>query len=157
MFSAPEDEEGPSSTSDPEETDGDDAELQAATQHLTQDFLCQVIQAEEGQGKKAENGDCCQEVGPEKEGAGSLLQVPPLPAILGKLPSAASLGLQETFQTFDKSETDGKPEGSVCTVTSSRGHCYITVRYHLLSVFQTTRHRVESWIWKVLTIRRLTR
>ncbi|XP_072218166.1 BRF1 general transcription factor IIIB subunit b [Leuresthes tenuis] len=106
---APEDEEGPSSTSDPDETDGDDAELQAATQHLTQDFLCQVIQ-EEGQGKKAENGDRSQEVGPEKEGAGSLRQVAPLPAILGRLPSAASLGLQETFQTFDKSETDGKPE-----------------------------------------------
>ncbi|KAM4522087.1 transcription factor IIIB 90 kDa subunit-like [Odontesthes bonariensis] len=127
---APEDEEGPSSTSDPEEPEGDDAELQAATQHLTQDFLCEVMQEEEGRGKKAENGGCSQEVGPEEEGrgkkaenggcgqevgpqeegAGSLRQLPPLPSILGTLPSAASLQLQETFQTFDKPQTDGKPE-----------------------------------------------
>uniref|UniRef100_A0A4W6EI34 Transcription factor IIIB 90 kDa subunit n=1 Tax=Lates calcarifer TaxID=8187 RepID=A0A4W6EI34_LATCA len=76
----------------------EDAELQAATQHLTQDFLCQVIQEEEEEGRANKTGDGEQEVGPEKEGVGPQRQVAPLAVILGKLPS--SLDLQQTFQTF---------------------------------------------------------
>lgn len=81
-------------------------ELQAATQQLTQDFLCQVIQEEEGWGKKTD--DSGQEAGSDKEGEGSLRQAAPLAAILGKLPSAASLGLQQTFEESGGSE---KPDG----------------------------------------------
>lgn len=88
-------------TSDPEEPEVGEDELQAAAQQLTQDFLCQVIQEEEGQGKKTDDNE--QE---EKEGAGSLRQAAPLAAILGKLPSAASLGLQQTFE-----ESSDKPDG----------------------------------------------
>ncbi|XP_008297140.1 transcription factor IIIB 90 kDa subunit [Stegastes partitus] len=104
----PEEQEVLSSVSEPEETEAEDAELEAATQHLTQDFLCQVIQEEEGLGKKTD--DCEQKAGPENEGAGSHRQVAPLAAILGKLPSAASLGLQQSFQTVDESETGEKPD-----------------------------------------------
>ncbi|KAM9338917.1 transcription factor IIIB 90 kDa subunit-like [Symphorus nematophorus] len=95
----PEDTEVLSLTSDPEELEVEDDELQAAAQHLTQDFLCQVIQEEE-RGKKTDDNEG-QEAGPDMEGAGPQRQVAPLTAILGKLPSAASLGLQ---QTFDESE-----------------------------------------------------
>ncbi|GAA6227682.1 transcription factor IIIB 90 kDa subunit-like [Lates japonicus] len=102
----PEDVEVLSSVSEPEEPEVEDAELQAATQHLTQDFLCQVIQEEEGRANKTGDGE--QEVGPEKEGAGPQRQVAPLAVILGKLPS--SLDLQQTFQTFNKSETCHKPD-----------------------------------------------
>uniref|UniRef100_A0A3Q1GAN5 B-related factor 1 n=1 Tax=Acanthochromis polyacanthus TaxID=80966 RepID=A0A3Q1GAN5_9TELE len=83
-----------SAVSQPE---AEDAELQAATQHLTQDFLCQVIQEEEGLGKKTDN--CEQEAGLENNGLGSHRQAAPLAVILGKMPSAASLSLQQTFQT----------------------------------------------------------
>uniref|UniRef100_A0A3B4ZBL5 B-related factor 1 n=1 Tax=Stegastes partitus TaxID=144197 RepID=A0A3B4ZBL5_9TELE len=100
----------------PEETEAEDAELEAATQHLTQDFLCQVIQEEEGLGKKTD--DCEQKAGPENEGAGSHRQVAPLAAILGKLPSAASLGLQQSFQTVDESETGEKPDVSSSLIDS---------------------------------------
>ncbi|XP_042358824.1 BRF1 RNA polymerase III transcription initiation factor subunit b isoform X6 [Plectropomus leopardus] len=104
----PEDVEILSSTSEPEPPEVDDAELQAAAQHLTQDFLCQVIQEEEGRGKKTEDSE--QEAGPDTEGAGHQRQAAPLAAILGKLPSAASLGLQQTFQTFNESESGEKPD-----------------------------------------------
>uniref|UniRef100_A0A3Q1C2G0 Transcription factor IIIB 90 kDa subunit n=1 Tax=Amphiprion ocellaris TaxID=80972 RepID=A0A3Q1C2G0_AMPOC len=91
------------------QTEAEDAELQAATQHLTQDFLCQVIQEEEeGLGKKTD--DCEREAGLENKGVGSHRQAAPLAVILGKLPSAASLSLQQTFQTVDDSETGEKPD-----------------------------------------------
>ncbi|XP_042358819.1 BRF1 RNA polymerase III transcription initiation factor subunit b isoform X2 [Plectropomus leopardus] len=108
LVSDPEDVEILSSTSEPEPPEVDDAELQAAAQHLTQDFLCQVIQEEEGRGKKTEDSE--QEAGPDTEGAGHQRQAAPLAAILGKLPSAASLGLQQTFQTFNESESGEKPD-----------------------------------------------
>ncbi|XP_071323708.1 transcription factor IIIB 90 kDa subunit-like isoform X2 [Trachinotus anak] len=104
----PEDVEVLSTTSEPEELEVEDAELQAATQHLTQDFLCQVIQEEEGQDKTTDDRN--QESGPKKEDVGPQRQVPPLAVILGKLPSTASLDLQETFQTFNKAETGQKPD-----------------------------------------------
>ncbi|XP_022068099.1 BRF1 RNA polymerase III transcription initiation factor subunit b [Acanthochromis polyacanthus] len=105
----PEHEEVLSSASEPEQPEAEDAELQAATQHLTQDFLCQVIQEEEGLGKKTDN--CEQEAGLENNGLGSHRQAAPLAVILGKMPSAASLSLQQTFQTVDDSETGEKPDG----------------------------------------------
>ncbi|XP_038161315.1 BRF1 RNA polymerase III transcription initiation factor subunit b [Cyprinodon tularosa] len=104
----PEEEEVPSSTSDLEE-EREDADLQAATQRLTQDFLSQVIQEEEGQEKRTLEVVYDQEVAPE-EGAGLRPQVPSLASILGRLPSAASLGLHETFNTFDESEPSEKPD-----------------------------------------------
>ncbi|XP_017293758.1 BRF1 RNA polymerase III transcription initiation factor subunit b isoform X2 [Kryptolebias marmoratus] len=105
---APEEEEVLSSTSDPEETE--ETEMQATTQHLTQDFLCQVIQEEEGQGKTADEGFCDQETEPETLGTTTRPQVTPLSVILGKLPSAARLGLQESFHTFAGSETGEVPQ-----------------------------------------------
>ncbi|XP_045916222.1 transcription factor IIIB 90 kDa subunit-like [Micropterus dolomieu] len=99
----PEDAEVLSSTSEPEEPEVEDDELQAAAQHLTQDFLCQVIQEEGGRGKNTDGGEL--EGGPEKEGAQR--QAAPLAAILGKLPSSSCLGLQ---QTLDESEAGEKPD-----------------------------------------------
>lgn len=118
LFSDPQDEE--SLTSDPEELEVED-ELQAATQHLTQDFLCHVIQEEEGRGKKPEDSVGEKEVGPDNEGEGPPRQTAPLAVILGKLPRAASLGLQETFHPFSKLETDTQPDGKNrnTSVTSS--------------------------------------
>uniref|UniRef100_A0A3P9CCZ9 Transcription factor IIIB 90 kDa subunit n=2 Tax=Haplochromini TaxID=319058 RepID=A0A3P9CCZ9_9CICH len=72
--------------SEPEEVESEDVELQAATHHLTEDFLCQVIQEEEVRGMK---GDPVAE--PEKESMGPHRQAASLTSILGKLPSAASL------------------------------------------------------------------
>ncbi|XP_073348721.1 BRF1 general transcription factor IIIB subunit b [Pagrus major] len=100
----PEDAEVLSLNSDPEEPEVEDNELRVATQQLTQDFLCQVIQEEEGRGKKKDDSD--KEPGSEKDGVGSR-QAAPLAVILGKLPSATSLGLQ---QTFDESETSEKQD-----------------------------------------------
>ncbi|XP_078145988.1 transcription factor IIIB 90 kDa subunit isoform X2 [Centroberyx gerrardi] len=97
----PQEDEALSSTSDPVELEGEDAELQAAAQHMTQDFLCQVIQEEEG--KKP---DAASE--PEAEGAETRRRPAPLTSILGKLPSAASLDLQQTFHTFQQSAADDK-------------------------------------------------
>nr|XP_046229525.1 transcription factor IIIB 90 kDa subunit-like isoform X2 [Scatophagus argus] len=102
----PEDAEVLSLTSDPEEPEVEEDELQVAAQKLTQDFLCQVIQEEEGRGKKTD--DSGQEAGSDGEEAGPQRQGAPLAAILGKLPSAASLGLQ---QTYDELETYEQSEG----------------------------------------------
>ncbi|XP_039981116.1 BRF1 RNA polymerase III transcription initiation factor subunit b isoform X4 [Xiphias gladius] len=104
----PEDVDGLSSTSEPEEPEVEDAELQATTQHLTQDFLCQVIQEEDVRGKKTD--DSKQEEETEKEVAGPQRLLAPLAVILGKLPSTPGLNLQQTFQTFNKSETGRKPD-----------------------------------------------
>ncbi|XP_053301314.1 BRF1 RNA polymerase III transcription initiation factor subunit b isoform X2 [Pleuronectes platessa] len=105
----PEEAEGLSVTSEAEEPEVEDAELQAATQHLTQDFLCQVIQEEEGRDKRT--GDSKHEAGPEKDGLGPQRQVPPLAVILGKLTSSCSIDLQPTLQSFRESEAGHKPDG----------------------------------------------
>ncbi|XP_027896738.1 transcription factor IIIB 90 kDa subunit-like isoform X1 [Xiphophorus couchianus] len=94
----PEDEDALSSPADPEDKEGDDAALQAAAQRLTQDFLRQVIQEEEGGGAPQEA---------ETEGAGRPAQGAPLASILGN----ASLGLQESFHTFEPPEPDQNPDG----------------------------------------------
>ncbi|KAM3603550.1 uncharacterized protein V6R79_024549 [Siganus canaliculatus] len=99
----PESAESSSVVCDQEEPGVEEEELKAATQQLTQDFLCQVIQEEEGRGKED-----VQKVGPEKEEAEPQRQAAPLAAILGKLPGAATLGLQ---QASDESETDVQSEG----------------------------------------------
>ncbi|TNN44786.1 Transcription factor IIIB subunit [Liparis tanakae] len=83
-------------TSEPAVQEVKDPDLQAAAQHLTQDFLCEVIQEEEGRG--------------QTEGAGPHRQAAPLAAILGSLPSVASLSLQQTFQTFTGSEEGEDPD-----------------------------------------------
>lgn len=88
-------------TSDPTEPED---EVQAAAQKLTRDFLCHVIQAEEGRGKKAEDGNL------RKETVESVRQGPPLGAILGNLTSAASLDLQQ-----DLEESAAEPEGETRT------------------------------------------
>lgn len=106
MFSDPEDAEVLSSTSEPEEPEVEEAEFQAATQHLTQDYLCQMIQEEEGW--KKTTPDSKQVLGLEGRGVGLQRQPAPLAAILGKLPGTTSMDLQ---QTFNKSETSGKPDG----------------------------------------------
>lgn len=93
-------------TSDPEEPEVEDKELRVATQQLTQDFLCQVIQEEEGRGKKKDDSN--KEPGSEKDVEGSQRQATPLAVILGKLPTATSLGLQPTC---DESETSEKQDG----------------------------------------------
>ncbi|XP_013878078.1 transcription factor IIIB 90 kDa subunit isoform X2 [Austrofundulus limnaeus] len=105
---APEEEEVLSSASDPEEME--ETELRAATQQLAQDFLCQVIQEEEGQGKTADEGFCEQEVEPEKFGTRTHAQVTPLSIILGKLPGQSRPGLQESLQFLDESETGLKAD-----------------------------------------------
>ncbi|KAM4633581.1 transcription factor IIIB 90 kDa subunit isoform 1-T2 [Polymixia lowei] len=90
-------EEGLTLTSDPTELEGEEAELQAAAQHLTQDFLCQVLQeeAEEEEGRQPE----------------SILEPESQPHL--QPPSLASiLGLGHTIQqhvTQDK-EPDEDPE-----------------------------------------------
>ncbi|CAN9508005.1 unnamed protein product [Ophioblennius macclurei] len=89
----PEDAGAPSS--DAEEPDAEDVDFRAATEHLAQDFLCQVVQ---------EQGAL-----PETDGARLKCQVAPLAVILGKMPSAASL--QQTFQTFDKRPTGETADG----------------------------------------------
>lgn len=110
-----------SSPSEPEEAEAEDTEFQAATQHLTEDFLCQVIQEEEGRGTKGGHSVSEQEAEPEKEEAEPHRQVAPLTSILGKLQSAASLSLQQTFQTTDASEPGGKANGE-------DKDCFATVR-----------------------------
>ncbi|XP_078130686.1 transcription factor IIIB 90 kDa subunit [Sander vitreus] len=110
----PEGVEVASSPSEPEAApEGEEDELRAAADHLTQNFLCQVIQEEEGRGQKMQVGLEMEGAGPEREeagldmdGVGPQRQTAPLADILGKLPAAASL--QQTFQTF--SETGEKPD-----------------------------------------------
>uniref|UniRef100_A0AAQ4RRJ4 Transcription factor IIIB 90 kDa subunit n=1 Tax=Gasterosteus aculeatus aculeatus TaxID=481459 RepID=A0AAQ4RRJ4_GASAC len=102
----PDDVEVSTMTSEPEVTEMEDSDLQAATQHLTQNFLCEVIQDEEGQGKKPDDSD--QEAGSDEEGAGPHLQAP-LAVILGKLPSAAG-----TDGVYDIIITSLLPEHHYC-------------------------------------------
>lgn len=84
-----------------------DPDFQAAAQHLTQDFLCEAIQEEEGRGKK--------------EGAGPHRQAAPLAAILGSLPSVASLSLQQTFTGSEEGEDpDGMCDAMVTACSWSR-------------------------------------
>ncbi|XP_053193362.1 transcription factor IIIB 90 kDa subunit-like [Scomber japonicus] len=95
-------------TSEPDEVEVEDDELQAATEHLTQDFLCHVIQEEEARGKKTD--DVVSEKEAQPEGEGPPRQPPPLAVILGTLPRATSLGLQQNLSTFSKLETDGQDD-----------------------------------------------
>ncbi|XP_041660940.1 transcription factor IIIB 90 kDa subunit-like isoform X2 [Cheilinus undulatus] len=99
----PDDSEVLSTISEQEDPEAEEDELQAAAQQLTQDFLCAVIQEEEG-GKSNVSG---QEVGPDNKGAEPHRPAAPLATILGKMPTAASLSLQPMFE----SETGEKPEG----------------------------------------------
>uniref|UniRef100_A0A8C2YZM0 Transcription factor IIIB 90 kDa subunit n=1 Tax=Cyclopterus lumpus TaxID=8103 RepID=A0A8C2YZM0_CYCLU len=92
-------------TSEPDVPEVKDADLQAAAQHLTHNFLCEVIQEEEGRDKKSDHGE-------QKEGVGPHRQAAPLAAILGNLPSVAGLSIQQTFQTFTGSDEGEKLDGS---------------------------------------------
>uniref|UniRef100_A0A8C2WU12 B-related factor 1 n=1 Tax=Cyclopterus lumpus TaxID=8103 RepID=A0A8C2WU12_CYCLU len=91
-------------TSEPDVPEVKDADLQAAAQHLTHNFLCEVIQEEEGRDKKSDHGE-------QKEGVGPHRQAAPLAAILGNLPSVAGLSIQQTFQTFTGSDEGEKLDG----------------------------------------------
>lgn len=71
-------------------------EVQAAAQRLTQDFLCHVIQEQEGWGKKAEDSEHKEHL--LKETVESVRQAPPLGIILGNLSSAANLDLQQDLE-----------------------------------------------------------
>lgn len=86
--------EVPSNNSDPAEPED---EVQVAAQRLTQDFLCHVIQEEEGWGKKAE--DAKHRDDSVKETVVSLQKVPPLGAILGNQTSIAGLDLQQDLES----------------------------------------------------------
>lgn len=84
-------------------------ELQAAAERLTQDFLCQVIQEEEGEGEGKKMGPEeaegeVEEEEAEKEKGRSLCHSAPLVAILGKLQTTASLDQQQ--EKADGEETD---------------------------------------------------
>lgn len=92
-------------TSDPMELED---EVQAAAQRLTQNFLCHVIQEQEGWGKKAEDGEHREDL--LKETVESVRQGPPLDIILGNLSSAASVDLQQ-----DLEESATEPEGETRT------------------------------------------
>ncbi|XP_028996662.1 transcription factor IIIB 90 kDa subunit [Betta splendens] len=105
----PEDAEVLSSTSEPEELEIEDAQLQAATQHLTQDFLCQMIHEEEGRDKTTLEDE--QESGLEGQQSGPQRHAAPLAVILGNCPSSASLDGPRIFQTLNKSEISEKPHG----------------------------------------------
>ncbi|XP_068198534.1 transcription factor IIIB 90 kDa subunit-like isoform X2 [Antennarius striatus] len=99
-FSEPEDAKALPATPDLEPPEAEDDELRAAAQQLTQDFLCQVIQEEEGRGEAGDDSG-------REEGEGSQRQAAPLAAILGKLPAPVSLGLQQTFDASEASEEPG--------------------------------------------------
>ncbi|KAF6735874.1 Transcription factor IIIB 90 kDa subunit [Oryzias melastigma] len=91
---APENEDALSSTS--EEAEGEDTELQAATEHLAQDFLSQVIQeVNERQGET--QGSCTPEVESEDTHLSTVREA---------LLNTASLCLLETFHTSEKSEME---------------------------------------------------
>lgn len=103
---------------DPEEPKED--ELQAAAERLTQDFLCQVIQEEEGGGEgKRMGSEEAGEEGEEEEDEGkksrSLCQSAPLVAILGKLQTTASLDQQQEKADGEKTETSTPAEGAART------------------------------------------
>ncbi|XP_056150439.1 BRF1 RNA polymerase III transcription initiation factor subunit b [Lampris incognitus] len=96
-----------SSSSNPSELDGEEAELQAAAQHLVQDFLYQVIQEEE----EVTLSKTITE--PREEGPEVQCHPPRLTSILGKMPGAASLGLSHTLQQCitDDKESDASSDG----------------------------------------------
>ncbi|XP_076010475.1 transcription factor IIIB 90 kDa subunit-like [Genypterus blacodes] len=94
-------EQAMSVTSDPEEQEGEDAELEAATQQMTQDYLCHVIQEEQvGNDPKAKKA---------AESEETRCQPASLASILGKLPTASSLGPQEPEKDIkpDDEESEG--------------------------------------------------
>lgn len=75
--------------------DPEDEEMEAAAQHLNQEFISQVL-PELGQAEQAETDD------PERSKKTAQISVRsthvPLKALLGPLPSAASLGLTDTIR-----------------------------------------------------------
>lgn len=105
-------------------------EVQAAAQRLTQDFLCHVIQEEEGWGKKAEGGEHTEDA--VKDAVERLHKAPPLGAILGNLPSAAGLDLQQDL------ESAAEPEGETTTSSITVGGVFLTGLCCFV-VFQTSR------------------
>uniref|UniRef100_A0A8C2WTM9 Transcription factor IIIB 90 kDa subunit n=1 Tax=Cyclopterus lumpus TaxID=8103 RepID=A0A8C2WTM9_CYCLU len=86
-------------TSEPDVPEVKDADLQAAAQHLTHNFLCEVIQEEEGRDKKSDHGE-------QKEGVGPHRQAAPLAAILGNLPSVAGLSIQFILLFFTDEQSE---------------------------------------------------
>lgn len=103
LVSDPENTEVLSVTSELNEPEpgNEEEEIHAAAQKLTQDFLCQVIQEEEGRSKKTDEEEYL-----SKEEAERLRQAAPLAAIFRNLPTAASLGLQENHE-----ESGEMPDG----------------------------------------------
>lgn len=106
----------PGDPENPEEPKED--ELQAAAEQLTQDFLCQVIQEEEGRGEGKRMGpeEAEEEEKEEEEMKGrSLCQSAPLVAILGKLQTTTSLDEQQENADGKKTETFTPAEGAAHT------------------------------------------
>lgn len=137
-------------TSDPEEPEDEEDELQVAAQQLTEDFLRQVIQDEEGQGKTTDDGEW--ETGSHTEEVESLRHAAPLAAILGKLPSAVGLGLQ---QTFEKSSEKLDGETGNCHRHSLRPGDLLSGLFLVIS--QMSGQRAETWTWMGSTTERLRR
>ncbi|XP_054618112.1 BRF1 RNA polymerase III transcription initiation factor subunit b [Dunckerocampus dactyliophorus] len=95
----PQDKEIMGFTTDLEELTAED-DLQNATQHLTQDFLCQVMQEEERLCKKD------QDIGEPRAGSDGVPSPQQAPSVATIMASAAALDLQQTFQVFSKSQID---------------------------------------------------
>uniref|UniRef100_A0A8C2WTY5 B-related factor 1 n=1 Tax=Cyclopterus lumpus TaxID=8103 RepID=A0A8C2WTY5_CYCLU len=135
-------------TSEPDVPEVKDADLQAAAQHLTHNFLCEVIQEEEGRDKKSDHGE-------QKEGVGPHRQAAPLAAILGNLPSVAGLSIQQTFQTFTGSDEGEKLDGVYDIIVTShlslRDVTFIVMsRLLLCHVYRYVTFIVKSrlsWFW----------
>lgn len=106
-------------TPDPEDLEVDE-ELQAAAQHLTQDFLCHVIH-EEGRGNKTDSVLSELEAEPDLGGVEGSQQSPPLGIALRTLTNAVSLNLQQTLPTFSESRSE-PASGEIRLMTSSRRH-----------------------------------
>ncbi|XP_019740487.1 transcription factor IIIB 90 kDa subunit isoform X1 [Hippocampus comes] len=87
-------------------SDSEDCDLQSASRHLTQNFLCRVMREEGGWGPEERERDH-RETGPEAS------RRPPSVADL--LDSSASLDLRQSFRMFgedrDKSEAEENSEG----------------------------------------------
>ncbi|XP_077409717.1 transcription factor IIIB 90 kDa subunit-like [Vanacampus margaritifer] len=84
-------------TADPE-----DCDLHSAARHLTQNFLCRVMQEEE-EGWSPKDGEEAEAAPKESEAAPPLRQPPSVAALLK---SSAALDLQQSFQIFSKDNVD---------------------------------------------------
>ncbi|XP_061785883.1 BRF1 general transcription factor IIIB subunit b isoform X1 [Nerophis lumbriciformis] len=87
-------------TNDLKELEVEDCDFQTATQHLTQDFLCQVMQDED---RLCKND---QDVGNPRPGTEDEQARQQAPSVSIILESAAALDLQQTFQVFSKSQIE---------------------------------------------------